>query len=316
VAGQDNRSGERATTSMRIKLKYPDIDTFIQKYAVNISRGGIFIATKQPKPVGTNVRFEFLLANAEGTSVIRGEGQVQWTREYDPEAPTRAHGMGVKFTRLDSDSQALVERALAWRAAQSAEVGTKRSDSTGISVAQALPAGATPEPMALPVTPTPSPLQSAPAEVPIERARPEHTRRVTIDDPPPKHDPPGEDEETLAGRPRDVVTREIRLPDAPAREENTGEIPLPDDSVKITLARHRRGRDGRLHIDQLDELAAEWGLSNERLERALKRARPRMVEATAELERLLRKPAKGTPPSKAEALAHIDELLARPSRPR
>ena len=34
---------------MRIRLKYPDLETFIQKYAVNISRGGIFIATKQPK---------------------------------------------------------------------------------------------------------------------------------------------------------------------------------------------------------------------------------------------------------------------------
>src|SRR6185503_8609892 len=103
--------------------------------------------------------------------------------------------------------------------------------------------------------------------------------------------------------------------DVPSREENTGEIALPDDSVKITLARHRRGRNGRSHGDQLDELAAEWGLSAERLERALTRARPKMVEATAELERLLRKPAKGPPPSKAEALARIDELLARPNRP-
>ena len=79
---------------MRIKLKYPDIDTFIQKYAVNISRGGIFIATKPPKPVGTYVRFEFLLSDEGGTSIIRGEGQVQWTKDYDPATPGkigRAH---------------------------------------------------------------------------------------------------------------------------------------------------------------------------------------------------------------------------------
>ena len=101
---------------MRIKLKYPDVETFIQKYAVNISRGGIFIATKQPKPVGTFVKFEFLLSDAGSSSIIRGEGQVQWTKEYDPQHPMKAHGMGVKFSRLDADSQAVIDRALRWRA--------------------------------------------------------------------------------------------------------------------------------------------------------------------------------------------------------
>src|SRR5262245_43126320 len=102
---------------MRIKLKYPDLETFIQKYAVNISRGGIFIATKTPKPVGTQLKFEFLLAGGE--NVIRGEGQVLWTREFDPNQPTKAHGMGVKFTRLDGESQGVIDRALAFRAGQS-----------------------------------------------------------------------------------------------------------------------------------------------------------------------------------------------------
>src|SRR5690349_5128981 len=107
---------------MRIKLKYADLETFIQKYAVNISRGGIFIATKAPKPVGTPLKFEFLLSLSETQtmSIIRGEGQVQWTREFDPQQPTKAHGMGVRFVKLDEESQAVVDRALAWRAAQSA----------------------------------------------------------------------------------------------------------------------------------------------------------------------------------------------------
>src|SRR3954470_8808385 len=103
---------------MRIKLKSPDVETFIQKYAVNISRGGIFVATKQPKAVGTALRFEFLLANSDaGESIIRGEGQVQWTREFDPTQPQKPHGMGIRFTKLDVESQALIERALRWRAA-------------------------------------------------------------------------------------------------------------------------------------------------------------------------------------------------------
>src|SRR5438105_4218549 len=122
---------------MRIKLKYPDVDTFIQKYAVNISRGGIFIATKQPKAVGTALKFEFQLA--DGGAVIRGEGVVQWTREYDPAQPAKAHGMGVRFTRLDEPSQAIVDRALAFRA----QAG--RKDSESISYGNVAPPGATPE---------------------------------------------------------------------------------------------------------------------------------------------------------------------------
>ncbi len=98
---------------MRIKLKYPDVDTFIQKYSVNISRGGIFIATRTPKAVGTLVRFEFQLATS--VPVIRGEGQVIWVKAFDPAQPKKVHGMGVRFTRLDSESRALVDRALGWK---------------------------------------------------------------------------------------------------------------------------------------------------------------------------------------------------------
>ena len=67
MAGQDTRVGDRQPTSMRIRLKYPDVETFISKYAVNISRGGIFIATKTPKAVGTHLKFEFMLANEVGS---------------------------------------------------------------------------------------------------------------------------------------------------------------------------------------------------------------------------------------------------------
>jgi molecular chaperone DnaK len=101
---------------MRVKLKYPNVDTFLQKYGPNISKGGVFIVTKTPKPVGTPIRFDFLLMH-DGVeeSVLRGEGTVEFVKEHDPDAPGRAHGMGVHFTRLFGDGEALVERALRMR---------------------------------------------------------------------------------------------------------------------------------------------------------------------------------------------------------
>jgi molecular chaperone DnaK len=106
---------------MRIKLKYPDVETFIERYSVNISRGGVFIATRTPKPVGTVLRFEFQLASS--MTLIRGEGQVVWVKAFDPDNPRRVHGMGVRFTRLDPESRAMVDRALAWRQEHGAGAG-------------------------------------------------------------------------------------------------------------------------------------------------------------------------------------------------
>ncbi len=136
---------------MRIKLKYPDVDTFIQKYAVNISRGGIFIATRTPKPVGTVVRFEFQLASAQ--PVIRGEGQVIWVKDFDPAQPQRVHGMGLRFLRLDPESRAMVDRALAWKKEHEDE-GAESQRSGGPAAEEStasLSAESTPEPAPSPV---------------------------------------------------------------------------------------------------------------------------------------------------------------------
>ena len=60
--------------SIRFRLQYPDVETFIAKYAVNISEGGMFIASMDAPPVGTVVRFELSIAG--GLSILHGEGEV------------------------------------------------------------------------------------------------------------------------------------------------------------------------------------------------------------------------------------------------
>jgi hypothetical protein len=47
--------------------------------------------------------------------VIRGEGEVAWVKPFDPAVPTRPHGMGVRFTHLDDESRAVIDRALVWK---------------------------------------------------------------------------------------------------------------------------------------------------------------------------------------------------------
>jgi molecular chaperone DnaK len=91
-------------------LRYPDVDTFVARFAPNVTRGGIFLSSRKPRPVGEAVRFEVSLA--QGPPLLWGTGQVTWVREFNPAEPHRAHGMGVQFTFVDPECRPLLDRLL------------------------------------------------------------------------------------------------------------------------------------------------------------------------------------------------------------
>ncbi len=98
---------------VRIQLRYPDEATFIQRFAPNVTRGGIFLASRTPHPVGTVVAFE--VAIVQGPPLLAGTGKVTWVREFNPEEPQRAHGMGVQFLQLTPTCRPLLEKVLAYK---------------------------------------------------------------------------------------------------------------------------------------------------------------------------------------------------------
>jgi molecular chaperone DnaK len=109
------RRDERKPVGLLVRLSYGSVDEFATRFAVNLSRGGVFIRTREPKPVGTVLAFELRLANGE--AVIRGQGVVRWTEPENRTAkPVKAPGMGVQFLHLDESSRALVERIVAAKA--------------------------------------------------------------------------------------------------------------------------------------------------------------------------------------------------------
>ena len=112
----NTRQGKRTPVTLKIKFKSETLEQFIERYAVDVSQGGIFIRTKDPLAVGTQMRFEFQLRDA--SPLIGGEGTVVWTRENDPGRPAIAPGMGVRFDRLAEGSQTVLERILADKAKQ------------------------------------------------------------------------------------------------------------------------------------------------------------------------------------------------------
>jgi uncharacterized protein (TIGR02266 family) len=96
--------------SVRIRLRYTDLDTFVERFAPNVTRGGIFLASKTPRPVGDVFPFEVQLAN--GQVALAGEGKVIWVKEFNPAEPQRPHGMGVQFTKIDPASRETLNRIL------------------------------------------------------------------------------------------------------------------------------------------------------------------------------------------------------------
>ncbi len=96
--------------ALRIKLPFVNEEEFVERYGQNVARGGIFIATRAVKPVGTAIAFELVLQTGE--RLMRGEGAVQQVQE---DATPGKSGMLVRFVRLDARSKALIDKILVLR---------------------------------------------------------------------------------------------------------------------------------------------------------------------------------------------------------
>jgi hypothetical protein len=204
--------------------------------------------------------------------------------------------MGIKFTRLDAESQAMVDRALAWRALHA----PKRDDAGPASPAS--PASPTEPPRGQADSTRPA----EPADPPSLRAPDQTTRPLPVAEsaPPPRPIPVAEPTPS----PRPIAVAEPAPPPRPiAPSEPVVRLPVEHDPSRALRIR------GNVHVaaDELDLLAAEWELSEERINRVLRRRRARIVDAAAELERLVRPSRSPAPPSVQEALAGLRALIER-----
>ncbi|HET6149874.1 MAG TPA: TIGR02266 family protein, partial [Polyangia bacterium] len=112
----------RVPVNLRIKFRSETIEQFVDRYAVDVSRGGIFIRTREPLAVGTQLRFDFQLQDT--TPLMAGEGTVVWIREHDPSRAGVTPGMGVRFDKLTPPSQRVLDRILADKTRRESNVPT------------------------------------------------------------------------------------------------------------------------------------------------------------------------------------------------
>jgi uncharacterized protein (TIGR02266 family) len=93
-----------------IPVAYRSVGSFLTDWATNISQGGLFINTRKPLPVGTEVR---VLVQLPGASFpFQLEGRVSRVTEFDNHA-NMVPGMAVEFTSVDAAQRAQIESFVA-----------------------------------------------------------------------------------------------------------------------------------------------------------------------------------------------------------
>jgi hypothetical protein len=100
----------RPPVAIRITRPYASEDEFLEHELETLSRTSVTLLGAQPRPQGVVLRFELMLSS--GQVLMRGEGRVVGFR---PNAYQGLGGLTLRFTRLDSRSKSLVDRAAAVR---------------------------------------------------------------------------------------------------------------------------------------------------------------------------------------------------------
>ena len=99
-------TGTRQTERLHheVLVAYRTPDGFLTDWAVNISRGGLFVNTRSPLSVGTAVKL--LISLPDGSAPFDLQGRVSWAQAPDAGV---VPGMGIEFLELDEAKRDRIE---------------------------------------------------------------------------------------------------------------------------------------------------------------------------------------------------------------
>jgi uncharacterized protein (TIGR02266 family) len=110
-SGAERRRHPRKPLHILVQFRFNTFEEFLAEYSLNISPGGIFIRTEEPREEGSMVYLQFSLR--DGSRLIEGMGKV--VRVNPPGDEDRPAGMGIEFVNFDEESMALIEEICAAR---------------------------------------------------------------------------------------------------------------------------------------------------------------------------------------------------------
>ncbi len=114
MSSDDDERRREQRAPIELKVGYKRLNTFFADYTRNISRGGTFIATEKPLPLGTE--FVFALGVPGLDEPLRLRGKVIWTTSVSDATKANPAGMGIEFQYKSEqerrEKEARVERLL------------------------------------------------------------------------------------------------------------------------------------------------------------------------------------------------------------
>ena len=111
-----HETDEQSTSQRRRNLRAPmialniiaeDNNRTFFGYIKNISRGGLFIASVNPRDLGSRFNLEISLPTPINRTVRCG-CEVVWTRQFSPKSPYE-HGMGLRFLDISEEIAELID---------------------------------------------------------------------------------------------------------------------------------------------------------------------------------------------------------------
>ncbi len=198
--------GKPTATVLRIKVRHADLDAFVERFASQVTRLGVFIPTRTPKPIGTEVRFE--IRTADDKPALIGQGKVKLVRAHDPAHPRVVAGMAVELQRVGRDSRDVLVRMLEVRKRRGLVDGPagmplpgepEHDEAREVSAPHPMPRPATPAPVAAAPAPAPKPAAPVPAApAPVEPIAEPRDEVTVARAPRPRRPTPSPDAEPLA----------------------------------------------------------------------------------------------------------------------
>jgi type IV pilus assembly protein PilZ len=98
---KDQRAHPRHAVDLTVDCSTQD--AFVSNRVTNLSRGGVFVRSDDPLPVGTEVALTLTLSGT-GTT-IRACGRVIWNYDVEKASSRMVRGMGIKLLDMGTDDR-------------------------------------------------------------------------------------------------------------------------------------------------------------------------------------------------------------------
>ncbi len=89
---------------IKLEVEYRTAGAFLVSYSVNLSKGGIFVETATPLPVGSQLQLAF---EVPGAGALKVDGAVAWVRQGSFDG--LPDGMGIQFETLDGQYGGVID---------------------------------------------------------------------------------------------------------------------------------------------------------------------------------------------------------------